>query len=181
MPGQSESTMRIVECSLSRHATAILDLFNEAILNTTALYDYQPRLPDTMSSWFRGKEAGRYPVVGAETASGELMGFASYDRFRPHPAYKYTVEHSVYVNVEHRRSGVATRLMQELINVARRQDYHVVVGGIDTHNVPSIALHEKLGFTYAGTIQHAGFKFGRWLDLAFYQIVLDTPANPVGG
>ena len=170
--------MHIVDCSHGRHAAAILDLFNDAILNTTALYDYQPRLPDSMVTWFRDKEAGRFPVIGAETPSGQLMGFASYGRFRPHAAYKYTVEHSVYVHMDHRRRGVGRRLMRELIDAARGQDYHVMVGGVDAKNVASVGLHEKLGFTYAGTIRHAGYKFGRWLDLAFYQLVLETPAQP---
>ena len=171
--------MHIVKCSHSRHAAAILDLFNDAILHTTAMYDYRPRLPESMVDWFRDKETGRFPVIGAETPSGELMGFASYGRFRPHDAYKYTVEHSVYVHADHRRNGVALRLMQELIAAATAQDYHVMVGGIDAQNAASVALHEKLGFTRAGMVRHAGFKFGRWLDLAFYQLVLETPAHPV--
>lgn len=171
--------MDIVKCSRSRHAEAILGLFNDAILNTTALYDYQPRLPASMDTWFRDKEVGRFPVIGAEAPSGELMGFASYGRFRPHAAYKYTVEHSVYVHAAYRRRGVALRLLQELIDRAREQNYHVMVGGLDAQNVASIALHQRLGFVHAGTIRHAGYKFGRWLDLAFFQLVLETPAHPM--
>jgi len=171
--------MLFVECSLERHAGAMLALFNDAILNTTALYEYKPRSPESMQPWFREKEINRFPVIGAETPAGALMGFASYGRFRPHPAYKYSVEHSVYVHAEHRRTGVALGLMHELIAAARRQDYHVMVGAIDAQNAASIALHEKLGFTPAGTVRHAGFKFGRWLDLVFYQIILETPARPV--
>jgi phosphinothricin acetyltransferase len=71
--------------------------------------------------------------------------------------------------------------MQRLITLAEKQDVHVMVGGIDQSNVASVALHEKLGFEHAGTIRHAGFKFGRWLDLAFYQLILATPAQPVDG
>jgi phosphinothricin acetyltransferase len=71
--------------------------------------------------------------------------------------------------------------MRKLLDAAREQDYHVMVGGIDATNAASVRLHEKLGFVHAGTIRHAGFKFGRWLDLAFYQLLLETPARPVDG
>lgn len=170
--------MQIVHCTYERHAEAILRIFNDAIVNTTALYDYHPRPPESMIGWFRDKRGGAYPVIGAESDAGELMGFATYGRFRPHAAYKYTVEHSVYVQEAFRRKGVAMTLMRELIDAAGRQDYHVMVGGIDAQNRGSIALHEKLGFIHAGTVRQAGFKFGRWLDLALYQLVLDTPAQP---
>ena len=110
-----------------------------------------------------------------------FAGFASYGVFRDRPAYKYSVEHSVYVHQDHRRKGLGKLLMERLIDAAREQDVHVMVGGIDATNAVSIALHEQLGFVHAGTIRQAGFKFGRWLDLAFYQLTLQTPRDPVDG
>jgi len=171
--------MRLIQCTREQHAGAILRLLNDAILNTTALYDYRPRSPESISAWFDGKAEGNFPVLGMQGESGALLGFASYSAFRPHAAYKYTVEHSVYVDADHRRRGVAAALMQALISAARQQEYHVMVGGIDASNEASIGLHEKLGFTHVGTLRHAGFKFERWLDLAFYQLILDTRGNPV--
>lgn len=170
-----------IRCDAGNHAAAILDILNDAIVTSTALYDYKPRTLDNMTSWFNAKEAGRFPVIGAVNEAGTLMGFASYGTFRAWPAYKYSVEHSVYVHRDHRGKGLAMSLMRELIAVAESQDYHVMIGGIDVTNAASIALHEKLGFTHAGTIREAGFKFGRWLDLAFYQKILRTPAMPVDG
>ena len=170
--------MNFVTCTYQRHSQQILDVFNDAILNSTALYDYKPRAPESMVGWFKTKETNNYPVVGIEAESGDLVGFASYGTFRAWPAYKYSVEHSVYVHKDHRGKGLGRLLMQRLIEEAKAQDYHVMVGGIDIANSGSIALHEKLGFTHAGTIRHAGFKFGRWLDLAFYQLILETPAQP---
>lgn len=172
---------RIVQCTHDRHAGAILDIFNEAIANSTALYDYKPRAPGAMVPWFEAKQRGNFPVIGVENASGELLGFASYGTFRAWPAYKYSVEHSIYVHVNHRGKGLGKTLLKEVIDHARRQDYHVLVGGIDLSNATSIALHERFGFTHAGTIRQAGFKFGRWLDLAFYQLILETPPHPVDG
>lgn len=173
--------MKFVSCTHDRHAPAILAIFNEAILNSTALYDYHPRTPESMVNWFNAKEAGGFPVIGVESDTGELMAFASYGIFRAFPAYKYSVEHSVYVEKNHRGKGLGLLLMQRLIELAREQDLHVMVGGIDAANAASIALHRKLGFEHAGTIRQAGFKFGRWLDLAYYQLILETPRVPVDG
>ena len=136
---------------------------------------------DNMVSWFKNKELGQYPVIGVESESGELMGFASYGSFRAYPANKYTLEHSVYVAAPFRGQGIAQTLMQRLIELAQAQNYHTLIGSIDASNQGSIALHEKLGFTHAGTIRHAGFKFGDWLDLAFYQLLLPTPLRPIDG
>jgi len=171
--------MNFLACSYERHAAAILAIFNDAILNSTALYDYKPRAPESMVGWFKTKETGDFPVIGVEDAEGELMGFASYGTFRAWPAYKYSVEHSVYLKAEHRGKGLGQALMKRLIEAARKQDRHVMVGGIDAANTVSVALHRKLGFEHAGTIKQAAYKFGRWLDLSFYQLVLETPLAPL--
>ncbi len=173
--------MNLITCEPQRHAAPILAIFNDAIANSTALYDYKPRTAESMVGWFEAKSRGRFPVIGAEDDSGALMGFASYGPFRPHPAYKYTVEHSVYVDAGCRGQGVGRALLGAVILAAEKQDYHVMVGGIDAANAISIKLHESLGFTSCGVVKHAGFKFGRWLDLAFYQLILRTPAAPVDG
>lgn len=156
-------------------------IFNEAILHSTALYEYQPRTMATMAGWFETKAKGRFPVIGLENDSGELMGFGSYGTFRGFPGFKYSVEHSVYVDSRFRRQGVGKRLLQEVIEAAQGQEYHVLIGAIDSSNAASIRFHEALGFVHCGTIRQAGFKFGRWLDLAFYQLLLGTPRNPVDG
>lgn len=172
--------MQFVRCTAQQHAAAILDILNEAIAHTTALYEYQARTPQSMRAWFAEKDSGRFPVIGAEMA-GVLVGFATYGTFRARAAYKYTVEHSVYVHQDHRGRGIGTALMHQLLAAARAQQYHVLVGGIDIANRGSVAMHERLGFTYAGTVRQAAYKFGRWLDLAFYQLILDTPENPADG
>ena len=174
--------MRTVTCTYDQHAEAMLAIFNDAILNSTALYEYQTRTMATMRSWFDAKQASGFPVIGVEDErSGALCGFASYGTFRAWAAFKYSVEHSVYVHRDHRGQGLALQLMQQLIAMATERDVHVMVGGIDVDNTASIALHRKLGFVHAGTITQAGFKFGRWLDLAFYQLTLPTPRQPVDG
>ncbi len=174
-------SVKIIHCQSEQHAESVLAIFNEAIVNSTALYDYKPRTREMIDGWFEAKTRGNYPVIGVEEKGGELMGFASFGPFRAFPAYKYTVEHSIYVNTRFRRRGVGRVLLEQVIEAARGRDYHVLVGGIDATNRASIALHERLGFAHCGTVRQAGFKFGRWLDLAFYQLLLNTPQNPIDG
>lgn len=173
--------MRVIHCDPKRHAATILAIFNEAIANSTALYDYTPRTPEMMAGWFETKVKGKFPVIGIENEAAELMGFASYGTFRTWPAYKYSVEHSVYVDARFRGQGIGKRLLQEIITAAQGQEYHTLIGCIDASNAVSIRLHEAMGFAHCGNIREAGFKFGRWLDIAFYQLVLATPANPIDG
>lgn len=173
--------MNLVTCTFDQHAGAILAIFNDAIANSTALYEYQPRTMDTMRAWFDAKAKGSFPVLGLEDEAGTLMGFASYGPFRPHAAYKYSVEHSVYVGSQFRGCGVGRRLLTEIIEAAKTQHYHLMIGGIDAENAASIALHQSLGFTHCASIKQAGFKFGRWLDLEFYQLLLPTPHEPADG
>jgi phosphinothricin acetyltransferase len=173
--------MHVIECTHALHAQAILDILNDAIVSSTALYDYQPRPLESMRTWFDIKGRGHFPVLGAVDGAGALLGFASYGTFRPHAAYKYSIEHSVYVHREQRGRGIGRLLLTRLIASATEQQFHVMIGGIDRENAASIALHEALGFEPAGIIRHAGFKFGRWLDLAFYQRLLVGPAHPVDG
>jgi len=173
--------MKLVTCTEERHAGAILDIFNEAIVNSTALYDYKPRPPESMVTWFATKRANGFPVIGLEDEAGTLLGFASYGTFRAWPAYKYTVEHSIYLHHTQRGRGLGKVLLEAIVAAAQEREVHVMVGGIDAANAASIALHTRMGFTHAGTIRQAGFKFGRWLDLAFYQLVLETPEQPVDG
>jgi len=172
--------MKLIQCDDS-FSDQILAILNEAILNSTALYDYKPRTQDMMRAWFEAKTKGNYPIIGAVTAVGELMGFGSYGTFRAWPAYKYSVEHSVYVATAFRGQGIGKLLLQDVIAHAREQDYHVLIGAIDSQNAVSIALHQRLGFAPAGTIRQAGFKFGKWLDLVFYQLILATPLEPRDG
>ncbi len=167
--------MTFVACTHDAHAAAILALFNEAILHSTALYDYQPRPPESMTEWFRTKAAHGFPVIGAEDDSGQLAGFATYGVFRAGAGYRHTAEHSIYIHKAFRGQGLGLALMGRLIEAAARNRIHTLIGVLDAGNTASIALHEKLGFTLAGTLKEAGFKFDRWLDVRFYQRILQSP------
>ena len=172
--------MKIVQCGVE-HLDAIRTIFNYAIEHTTALYEYKPRSPERMQEWFDSKQAASLPLIGAVDDTGLLLGFASFGPFRPFPAYKYSVEHSIYVDEQYHGQGIGRLLLETIIVEAQSAHIHTLIGGIDSTNTASIALHKAFGFRHCASIKQAGFKFERWLDLEFYQLILPTPKNPVDG
>lgn len=172
--------MKAIRCG-REYAAQVLDIFNDAIANSTALWEYEPRTLPMMDRWFDAKEAGAFPVVGFVDDRDRLLAFGSYGPFRAFPGYKYTVEDSVYVERSNRGRGLGRLVLEALVEAASQQGYHTMIGAIEANNTASIALHERCGFRFCGTIREAGFKFGGWLDLNFYQRLLGGPAHPVDG
>lgn len=160
------------------HLQEILAIFNDAIQNSTALYDYKTRTITMLEDWFADKRSHNHPIIGAFDENNTLTGFSTYGMFRARPAYKYTVEHSVYVEKSFRGKGIGSLLLHEIIKKAEEQDFHTMIAVIDTKNKASILLHEKNGFILNGIIKEVGYKFGDWLDAAFYQKILSTPTQP---
>jgi L-amino acid N-acyltransferase len=147
---------------------AILAIYNEAVIHTTATYDYEPRTREAQAQWFEAKRAQRLPVLVALKA-GTVCGFASYGPFRPWAAYLYTVENSLYVAPEHRGRGVGTAILGPLLEIARSRRLHAMVAGIDAANTASLKLHAKFGFEEVAHFREVGWKFERWLDLVFLE------------
>ena len=159
-----------------RHANnsdlhAILDIVNNAILNTTANYSYEPQSLEMQQQWFDLKQHHHFPVIVAQVGH-EVIGFGTYGTFRERFGYRFTVEHSVYVTTDFIAKGIGSQLLSELIRLATAQNYHVMIGGIDAGNKESIAFHKKFGFVECGIITEAAFKFDKWLDLLFMQLIL---------
>ncbi|QWH17990.1 N-acetyltransferase family protein [Bacillus mycoides] len=157
--------------------TYILDIYNDAILNSTAVYAYKSVTLEDRQSWYEQKIDEGYPILVCEQDE-KVVGFATFGPFRAWPAYKYSIEHSIYVDKEYRKNGIGKSLMKELIAIAQEREYMTLIAGIDAENEKSIALHQNYGFVHAGTIKKAGYKFNRWLDLAFYQLELNGLKNP---
>jgi len=176
-----EQPSRLVHCTFAKHGEEILDIFNDAILTSTALYEYTPRQLPQIEQWFGTKDKYHFPVLGIEGGRGELRAFGTYGHFRQFPANKYTVEHSIYVARPYRTQGLGSWLLNSLIARAQQEQLHALIGAIDAKNLASCRLHERHGFIRVGTLPEVGFKFGKWLDLALYQRLLDTPLSPEDG
>lgn len=156
---------------------AIRDIYNDAVLNTTAIWNEQPVDLDNRQAWFSARQAQAYPVLVA-VEDDQVTGYASYGDWRPFEGFRYSVEHSVYVRNDQRGKGLGPRLMQALIERAREGGKHVMVAAIESGNAASIRLHERLGFITTGQMPQVGIKFGRWLDLTFMQLTLNPGAEP---
>jgi phosphinothricin acetyltransferase len=151
---------------------AILDVINYNILNSTALYDYKIRTYEQQQNILEEKISKNFPVIVAEL-DGKVVGFGMYSEFRFREAYKFTVEHSVYVNKDFYGKGIGKTLLEELILLAKKQKLHTMIAVIDAENQGSVVFHEKFGFKTVGIIKESGFKFDRWLDLVFMQLILE--------
>lgn len=150
---------------------AILDIINYNIINSTALYDYKTRDFETQKKILEDKINKGFPVIVAES-QGKVIGFGMYSEFRLREAYKFTVEHSVYVALNEMGKGVGKLLLLKLIELAKAQGMHTMIGVIDSENKSSIRFHEQFGFKTVGIIKESGYKFDRWLDSVFMQLLL---------
>ena len=150
----------------------ILAVINYNILNSTALYDYNIRSYDQQKEILEDKIKKGFPVIVAEY-DGKVVGFGMYSEFRFREAYKYTVEHSVYVDKEYHEKGIGKLLLLELIQIAKKQNLHTMIAVIDSENQSSVEFHEKYGFKTVGIIKESGFKFDRWLHSVFMQLILE--------
>ncbi len=151
--------------------SGIREIANFAIAHTTANYNYDPQTIEEQLLWFEEKKAKNYPVFVADL-DGKVIGFSTYGRFREKTGYDFTIEHSVYVADGLSGKGIGRKLLEALIAKAKEQGYHNMIGGIDATNADSIAFHKKFGFEECGVIKQAAFKFDRWLDLLFMQLIL---------
>lgn len=151
---------------------AVLDIINYNILNSTALYDYNIRTYEQQKAILEDKTNKHFPVIVAKQ-DGKVVGFGMYSEFRFREAYKYTVEHSVYVDNEHHGQGIGKLLLYELIQLAKNQKLHTMIAVIDAENQSSVDFHEKFGFKTVGIIKESGYKFDRWLHSVFMQLILE--------
>ncbi|MDX2007387.1 MAG: GNAT family N-acetyltransferase [Meiothermus sp.] len=151
---------------------ALTEIFNDAILNTTAVYFYEPVTEENRLEWLRTKHRDGWPVFVADEGRGAL-GFSTFGPFRPWPAYLHSAEHSVYVHPERRGQGIGRLLIPPLLESARGLNLHTLLAGIDASNLASQKLHRHFGFSPVAHFKQVGFKFGRWLDLVFMQKMLD--------
>lgn len=161
----------IIRDATQADMAAILPIYNDAVLNTTAVFDYTARTLEAQLAWFSMKQEQQLPVLLAVEGNA-VLGFASYGPFRPWPAYRHTVENAIYIAPTLRGQGIGKQLLPVLFERARAQQAHVMIAGITADNIASLRLHQGLGFTQAGCLREVGWKFERWLDLIFLEKAL---------
>jgi len=151
---------------------SVLEIVNHEILYSTSIWDYEIRTLEQQNAIFNEKQYKNFPFIVAEK-NEKIVGFGTYGTFRFKEGYKFTVEHSVYVHKDFIGNGIGKLLLTEIISLAKIQKMHTMIGVVDAENVGSISFHERAGFTKTGHIKETGFKFGRWLDSVFMQLILE--------
>ncbi len=168
VPARRTVAVRLAE---RRDAAAIREIHNHYVTQTTALADLVPRTLDEQVAWI-DEHSGAHPAVVAVSDDGTVLGFGSLTAFRPRPAYATTVENSVYVGVDHHRTGVGRVVLAELLRLAEAHGFHSVIARITGGNEASIGLHRACGFEVVGVEREVLRKFGRWLDVVEMQRLL---------
>ena len=151
---------------------AVLAIYNDAVAQSTATYDYEPRTLDEQLIQFDQRMQDGYGFYVAKTADGTVAGFSTYGLYRPRPGWRFACEHSVYVAAPWRGMRVGLGLLPPIMRHARKRGFHTMIGVVDAENQASIGMHDRAGFEVVGTLRQGGYKFDRWLDVAFLQAML---------
>ena len=147
----------------------ILEIYNDAVLTTTATYDYEPRTLEHRTQWFEERQRDGYPVFVAVDDAGRVIGWSALNPFHARMGYRFTSENSVYVAVDMRGKGLGKLLLAPLIEGAKARGLHAIIAVIDADNEASIRLHAAFGFEKVGLFKQTGFKFNRWLDVVYME------------
>ncbi len=160
----------MIRSAANSDAPRICGIYNEYVANTTVTFEETPVSASEMKG--RIEEVTRdYPWLVCED-KGLVVGYAYGSRWRVRSAYRFSVESAVYVDSKFIGKGIGTGLYQELLLELRKRSFRSVLGCIALPNPASVALHEKLGFEKAGHFKDVGFKFGRWIDVGYWQMLL---------
>ena len=161
----------MIRPALTSDLPQLLEILNAAILNSTAVYEYETWSLDKMSVWYESRLSEGFPLIVFEEEN-KVVGYATFGAFRKRVAYRFTVEHSVYVHEKFRARGMGKELLTELISLAISHGARSMIGVVDATNARSIAFHKKHGFQEAGLLREVGHKFDMWLDIALLQRML---------
>lgn len=151
-------------------AEAIRQIYNREVRESTVVFDLVERTLAQQQAW-QSERSGAHLVVVAVDRD-QVLGFGSLSPYRDRPAYRTTVEDSVYVHRDQQGKGVGHAVLSELVDIATARGFHTVIGRIVGHNEPSIALHRRMGFEQVGVEREVGRKFNQWLDVVVMQRLL---------
>ena len=149
---------------------AINAIYNYYVANSTCTFQVEPETAEARRAWFRSRTLHQ-PVTVAER-DGTVVGWASLSPHKSRCGYRHTAELSVYLRAQDHGMGIGKALVQDLIKRAADAGYHTILGGVCTEQTTSMRLHESLGFTQVAHFREIGFKFGRWLDVAYFQLLV---------
>ena len=151
---------------------ALLEIYNHEVLHGVSTLDINAKTIDQWTVWFENHNIKNHPLIVCED-EGVIMGYSTLSSYREKEAYASTVELSIYVHPEHRGKGIGSVLMSEIIAMAKADEtVHTVVSVITSGNAASERLHSKFGFTFSGTIKEVGMKFGNYLDISNYYLIV---------
>lgn len=151
-------------------AEGIRAIYNREVLEGTATFDLRPRSAEEQRAWLTDRSGAHAVVVAVE--GREVLGFGSLSPYRERPAYRTSVEDSVYVGAGHQGRGVGRAVLEALVDGATQRGFHTVLARITDGNEASVRLHERCGFTVVGVEREVGRKFSRWLDVVVMQRLL---------
>jgi L-amino acid N-acyltransferase YncA len=171
MPAMRPAVSPTIRLAIAADLPAINDIYNYYVPRSTCTYQLEPETLESRRAWFANHPSANYPVTVAEL-DGQIVGWGSLSKFRDRAAYDPTVEASVYIHHDYHRRGIGRALLVDLIERARAIGYHSLIGGASADQTASVALQESLGFQPIARFQEVGYKFGRWLDVVFMQLML---------
>lgn len=166
---QSHLPSAIVRPATVADLSAINDIYNHYVRHSTCTYQEEPEPLLGRQRWF-AHHGAQHPVTVAQI-DGQIVGWGSLSAYHPRSAYRLTVENSIYVHHQYHRRGIGSSLLEDLIVRARTLGHRAIIAGIDADQAPSIALHAKWGFRKVGCLEQVGFKFGRWLDVIYMELL----------
>jgi len=165
-----------VRAAVREDVPEILEIYNDAVLTTTATYDYEPRSLDHRMAWYEDHVLNNLPVfVAAE--DGRTVGWSSLSRYHDRKGYRFTCENSIYIAPTHRGRGIGSLLLAPLIERAEKLGMHAIIAVIDASNESSLRLHAKFGFVQVGYFKQVGYKFDRWLDVIYMERIIEIRSS----
>lgn len=168
-PAIQSTSIMLIRPATHADLPGILEIYNDAVLNTTATYDYEPRTLEHRTQWFEERQRDGYPIFVAVANDGKVLGWSALNPFHARFGYRFTSENSVYVAADVRGQGIGKQLLPPLIEGAKTRGLHAIIAAIDAQNESSIRLHARFGFEKVGHFKQTGFKFGQWLDVVYME------------
>lgn len=151
---------------------SMLEIYGEAVMNTTATYDYEPRTLEYRVAWFEEAKRRQLPIFVATDQEQKVLGWSGLKQYSDRVGYRFTAENSIYVASDQRGRGLGRLLLPPILDAGKARGLHTILAAIDAENEASIQLHASFGFQRVGLFKQVGFKFGRWLDVLFMERLL---------